>query len=124
MKRDAHILIVEDDQWFAEQCMRTLNGAGFVTRHVLDGIAAIKAIDESLPDVIVLDVFLPGPNAFVLLHEMQSYTDSSKVPIVICTSSMLDIAPQKLAAYGVREVLDKGSMEPRDLEAAIKRILL
>jgi CheY-like chemotaxis protein len=124
MKRNATILVVEDDVWFAEQHLRTLQGAGFKAKHVTDGIAAIQALDESLPDVIVLDIFLPGPNAFVLLHEMQSYADLSALPVIICTGSVPAIHKNVLAAYGVTSILDKAVMQPDDLVAAVRRVLV
>lgn len=124
MKTAKTVLIIEDDPWFAEQQTRTLESEGFVVRHVLDGIAGMDALDGLLPDVIVLDVFLPGPNALVLLHEMQSYSDLATVPIILCTSSAADIDPTVVAPYGVKELLDKTTMRPAELVAAVRRVLL
>ena len=124
MKRSWNILVVEDDPWFAEHHVRTLEAANFVVRQVPDGVAAIEAVDDVLPDAIVLDVFLPGPNALVLLHEIQSHQDLSQIPIIICTASVLGDAGSQLSVYGVADVLDKGSMQPTDLVAAVKRALL
>jgi CheY-like chemotaxis protein len=117
------VLLVEDDAWFAEQQVRVLSGAGFSVRHAADGLAAIEAIDESVPDVIVLDVFLPGPNGLALLHEMQSYTDLGVIPVVVCTSSAADVPADGLGPYGVRRMVDKCTMQPNDLVAAVKAVL-
>lgn len=124
MKQPKSILVIEDDPWFAEQLLRTLSGAGFQVRHVTDGIAGIEALDEELPDAVVLDLFLPGPNALVLLHEIQSYTDLSKIPIILCTGSAAEIPIEKLAPYGVVRVLDKETMQPADIVGAVKKALL
>lgn len=123
MKAAPSILIVEDDTWFAEQHMRTLSSAGFSVRHAANGLAGMEAIDVLLPDVIVLDMFLPGPNALVLLHELQSHTDLANIPVIICTNSSSAIPIGTLQAYGVKQVLDKGIMQPNDLIAAIRRVL-
>lgn len=123
MKRYSTILLIEDDTWFAEQQSRTLRAAGFKVRHASDGLAAIEAIDHEQPDVVVLDVFLPGPNAFTLLHEMKSYSDLAVIPVVLCTSSAADIAPDWLKAYGVVSVLDKSTMYPQDIVAAVRKAL-
>jgi twitching motility two-component system response regulator PilH len=117
------VLIVEDDDWFAEQQMRTLTKAGFDIKHAPHGLAAIEALDRSKPDVLVLDIFLPGPNAMALLHELQSYTDLGRLPIIICSNSAADVPEGALKEYGVRCVIDKTSMQPGDLVAAIKREL-
>lgn len=124
MKKSKTILIIDDDVWFAEQISRVIRAAGYKTKHAPDGLAAIELIDKSLPDMIILDMFLPGPNALVLLHEMQSYSDLAALPVVVCTSSAADIPSNGLSVYGVRQVLDKASMQPQDVVAAVKRVFL
>ncbi len=123
MKQPAKVLIIEDDPWFAEQQSRALTNAGFQVEQVPDGLAGIAALDKGLPSAVILDIFLPGPNAFVLLHEMQSYTDLSALPVILCTGSADDISLEAVAPYGVVSILDKGSMHPSDLAAAVRRAL-
>ena len=124
MKQPLKIVVIEDDPWFAEQFLHTLSGAGFSVRHASDGITGIEMLDDELPDAIVLDIFLPGPNALVLLHEIRSYTDLSKIPVIVCSSSASDIPSAGLNPYGVVRVLDKESMRPGDLVAAVRKALL
>ena len=69
------VLIVEDDEWLAEQHLRVLSLAGYEATIALHAIAAIQLIDDIHPDVIILDVLLTGNTAFALLHELQSYGD-------------------------------------------------
>lgn len=119
-----HILFVEDDAWLAEHYVRLVAAEGWFGSVAPHALAAIEAIDARLPDVLVLDVLLAGPNAFTLLHEMHSHEDLASIPVVLCTNSADDIAREDLVAYGVHEVLDKATMRPDDLVAAIKRIML
>jgi CheY-like chemotaxis protein len=124
MTKTPMILVVEDDEWLAEQHVRMLRGAGFQADHVPHAIAAIDTVDTKRPDAIVLDVFLSGPNAFTLLHELQSHSDLAGIPVIICTNSAEDIASEDLEAYGVSQVLDKTTMKPQDVVAAVKKVLL
>lgn len=124
MNRQPHVLIVEDDPWFAKQHIRILEKSGCTATWVADGIAAIAALDEQRPDAIVLDLFLPGPNAIVLLHEIQSYADLATIPVIICSGRAADVSRHALKSYGVVDVLDKATMQPADLVAAVKRELL
>jgi CheY-like chemotaxis protein len=124
MTKTPMILVVEDDEWLAEQHVRTLLGAGFQAEHVQHAIAAIDTIDTKRPDTIILDIFLSGPNAFTLLHELQSHSDLAGIPVIICTNSAEDIAGEDLEAYGVAQVLDKTTMKPGDIVAAVKKVLL
>lgn len=123
MTKTPMILVVEDDEWLAEQHVRMLHAAGFQADHVPHALAAIDMVDTKRPDVIILDIFLSGPNAFTLLHELQSHNDLAGIPVVICTNSAEDIAGEDLEAYGVTQVLDKTTMKPGDVVAAVKKVL-
>ena len=118
------VLIVEDDDWLAEQHGRTLRGAGYEVDFAPHALAAMDAVDVRRPDVIVLDLLLAGPNAFTLLHELQSHSDLASIPVILCTNSADHIAHEDIEAYGVREVLDKSTMHPDDVVASVKKVLL
>ena len=117
------VLIVEDDAWQAEQHVRTLTQAGMQAEWVEHAFGAMDSVDAHHPDVIVLDVLLTGQTAFALLHELQSHVDLAAIPIIFCTTSAADLAEEDVAAYGVKAILDKATMVPRDLVAAIKKVL-
>lgn len=119
-----NVLLVEDDTWQAEQFLRTLRAHGYETRHAETAHAAIDAIDATIPGVIILDMFLAGPNAFGLLHELRSHADVSRVPVVLCTSDVSRLQGIDVRAYGIREVLDKTIMHPDDIAASVRRIML
>jgi two-component system response regulator BaeR len=118
------VLIVEDDSWLAEQHARVLSAAGYNSTIVLHALAAIQAIDDVHPDVIILDVLLTGSTAFALMHELQSYGDTGNIPIVICTNLATELSLDNLKSYGVRRILDKTTMKPDDLVAAVRNVLL
>lgn len=124
MTKTPYVLIVEDDEWLAGQYIRTLGEAGIRAEAVAHALAAIDAIDGTPPDVIVLDLLLAGPNALTLLHELRSHPDLAAIPVVMCTTVADRIKPEDLAAYGVRQLLDKTTMAPADLVAAVKKALL
>lgn len=124
MTKTPYVLIVEDDEWLAEQYIRTLSEAGIRAEFVPHALAAIDSVDAKLPDALVIDLLLAGPNAFALLHELRSHADLVAIPVILCTASADQIAKEDIEAYGVKQVLDKASMVPQDLIAAIKRILL
>lgn len=123
MTKTPYVLIVEDDAWLADQYVRTLSDGGIRAEAVQHALAAMDAIDQTPPDVLVLDVLLPGPNAFTLLHELRSHVDLASIPVILCTNSADQIAGEDVTMYGIREILDKSTMVPQELVAAIKRSL-
>lgn len=124
MSKQPNILIVEDDAWTAEQHIRVLQTAGYQAEYVVHPLQAIEAVDAHPPDAIILDVLLTGQNAFTLLHELRSHVDLAGIPVILCTNSADALADEDVAAYGVQQVLDKATMQPNDLIAAVKKALL
>ncbi len=122
MKRPL-VFIVEDDQWLAEQYIRTLKAAGFNAKFTTDMTVAMTLIDEEIPDLLLLDVLLPGGNIFRLIHELRSHVDLAAIPIILCTNTAEQLADEDTAVYGISTVLDKATMRPEDILAAIKKAL-
>lgn len=123
MTKSTPILIVEDDDWTAEQYIRILGSAGFSATFVTNAPDAMASIDAHPPSLIILDLLLTGQNALPLLHELRSHADLAGIPIVLCTNSADALADEDVTAYGIRQVIDKTTMQPNDLIAAAKKVL-
>jgi DNA-binding response OmpR family regulator len=118
------VLLVEDDPWLAELEADVLTQAGYDVIHAPHAPSAIAKIDEHQPDIIILDVLLTGSTAFALLHELQSYGDTKQVPVILCTNMADSLKLEDLKTYGVQRIIDKTTMHPDDLVAAIRSVLL
>lgn len=118
------VLVIEDDIWLAEQFLRTLTNAGYVAQLSTNGPIAMEQIDKSPPDAIVLDVLLTGGTGLTLLHELQSYQDTARIPVILCTNLASQISLKNMQPYGVRRILDKTTMHPDDIAAAVRSVTL
>ena len=67
----AHVLVVEDNADVAEGLRMNLELEGHVVEHASDGVLAGRMIDEAPPDLVVLDLMLPGIDGFSLLASMR-----------------------------------------------------
>ena len=105
------IYIVDADKGFAEYVQTLLGGEVF-----LDGVTAVTAMNEKVPDVVVCAMQLVGPNAVAMLHEMRSDVATMNVPVVVLTDGELKA---DLRGYGVVRVLNKATMMPDDLIEAV-----
>lgn len=117
------VLIVEDDRWFAESAVRTLAARGITARWVADAQAAADAVADTPPALILLDFFLPSANGLQLLHELRGYDDTADVPVVLISSAAGSLDRADCAAYGVIDVMDKTTMTPSTLIAAVTQVL-
>ncbi len=133
------VFIIEDDVMMTE-CLElaTLNGLRKLQSSYPDKLAtdnystytvskftnifdATQAINQSLPDLIILDILLSGPDGFSLLNELMTYNDTAAIPIIVVSS--LDLNQQNLAHYGVVRVFRKEIMTPLQLSSAVQEIL-
>ena len=79
----SRILVVDDDPALAEMLTIVLRGEGFDTAVVGDGIRALPAVRELRPDVVLLDLMLPGMNGIDVCRAIRT---ESGVPIVMLTA--------------------------------------
>lgn len=83
MNARQRILIIEDDTDLSELVAMYLDKECFETRIENDGAEAVKAFREFMPDLILLDLMLPGVNGYQICREIRHFSD---VPIIILTS--------------------------------------
>jgi two-component system, OmpR family, phosphate regulon response regulator PhoB len=103
----AAILIVEDDAYCARLLNIRLEHAGHVVTIAADGDAALQAIRESLPDLIVLDLLLPRLNGAQLAQQLRHDPRTASIPILLVTALGDRSAHAVIAARTVDAVLIK-----------------
>lgn len=119
------ILLIEDDRWLAESYIKVLKRAGYDLLYAQSSQEAIGLVESQIPDVLLVDVLLDTNTIFPLLHEMQSYDDTRRIPVIVCSGlnhALMD--ETKLHSYGVVRVLDKQTITPEVLSLTIKEVVL
>lgn len=117
------ILIVESEPWLADHYRRTLERQGFMIKRASNAYSAMDSIDDNLPDAVVMNVNLSGASSIALLHELQTYTDTGSLPIVVCGNTA-NLTMDELRPYGVKRMVNSLTMRPDDLVAAVRSVLL
>ena len=77
------ILVVDDDVALAEMISIVLRGEGYTPVQAFDGAQALAAIEEALPDLVLLDVMLPGLDGIEVCSRIR---ETSGVPIIMLTA--------------------------------------
>ncbi len=115
------ILLIEDDQWLADSYQAILRSRGHGVTHLATAHEAMDWIDKNPPVLIVADVLLGDHSSFTLFHELQSYGDTSLIPIILCTNVDAEqLKDVSLSSYGIVEVLDKSTLTPDRLVLAVE----
>lgn len=112
------LLLIEDDRWLADSYMDVLEEYDVDT--AVSGQEAVDLIDVNDYDVIIADVMVEQGLVFDLLHELQSYDDTARIPIVLCTSLARRINLEDVRQYGVVAILDKATLTPKLLREAVE----
>ena len=113
------ILLIEDDPDVREGLEIALRHLGHEVLAHADGEAGIAAITASEPDVVVLDVMLPGADGFEVCRRVRAF---SAVPIVMLTARSDDMDIVAGLEAGADDYLAK-PVQPRVLEAKLKAVL-
>lgn len=80
------VLVVDDEQDIRELVGMNLKRQGFAVSFAGDGIAALKVARRELPDVVVLDLMLPGKDGFQVFKEMKADPKLEKTPVIMLTA--------------------------------------
>jgi len=107
------ILVLDDDPVVGGCVIRALEKQGFVGQMSNNVFDAMVIVNEEVPEMIFLDVFLTGPDGFTFLNEMASYADTMKVPVVVMSEK--DFSAFDLSAYNVVGFLNKNTMTPAEI---------
>jgi DNA-binding response OmpR family regulator len=117
------VLVIESDKWLGDHYQRLLEKQGYQVLRSLNGHDAIDIIDDNMPAAIVMSLLLNGPTGLALLHELQSYTDTGSIPVIVCTT-LSNITLEDLEPYGVKRLIDTTSMQPSDIVAAVRSVTI
>lgn len=94
-----NILIVDDTPENLTVLSRMLETHGYQVRPAVNGQVALKAISRSLPDVILLDIIMPGMNGYELCRRLKADEKTRNIPIIFI--SALDEVMDKVKAFAV-----------------------
>jgi DNA-binding response OmpR family regulator len=81
------ILVIEDDSGLAALYRTALSSAGFAVDAIGDGLTALEEIDESHPDLVILDLQLPQIDGSTILRELLAAPDTRGIPVIVVTGS-------------------------------------
>ena len=112
------ILIVDDDVDATEMLSQALQGAGHEVRQEHDGAAALVAAAQFQPDVVLLDLGLPGMDGIEVARRLRSYPQLAKVRIVALTGFGQGADRRRSAAVGIESHLVK----PVDVDTVMEAI--
>lgn len=80
------IWCVDDDNTIRDIEVYTLTQTGFEAKGFADGISLLHALETEKPELIVLDIMLPGKDGLAVLKEIRSNPETRKIPVIMATA--------------------------------------
>lgn len=114
------VLLVEDDRKLTIAISVRLKAMGYEVHSASDAVTAISVARKATPEVIVIDINLPGGDGFVVAKRLQSLTQTAATPIVFMTASKKPGLEEKAKEFGAVAFLEK-PFDAGQLSNAIER---
>ena len=117
------ILVVEDDIALASTYKKFLLGHGYDVRLETRGDLVLLAVEDFVPDLIILDIILPGLDGFSIIESLQSLESYKKIPILVVSNlgdqDKIDMAVK----MGVKDYMFKHDLNLEYLNEKVKWLL-
>ena len=118
----ASILVVDDEPNIVLSLEFLLKQAGFRVRTVSNGEAALAAIAQEPPDLVLLDVMIPGRDGYAVCQEIRSNPAWRDMRIIMLTAKGRDIHQEKALSLGADDYVTK-PFSTRELVERVRRML-
>lgn len=117
------ILIIEDDKFLRELIVKKLNEQGFTTLEAVDGEEGLKKSREEKPDLILLDLILPGIDGFEVLSRLKQDPETKSIPIIILSNLGQKEDIERGLKLGAFDYLVKAHFTPGEIIEKVKNAL-
>ncbi|MCK4540090.1 response regulator [Candidatus Parcubacteria bacterium] len=119
------ILIVEDDEFLRSLCAKRLNQTGFHVDVAVDGIEGFEKIIKEKPDLVLLDIIMPGMEGFAILKETRANKNRAiaKIPIIMLSNLGQESDIKKATELGATDYLIKAHFTIDDIIDKINKYL-
>ncbi|ASK19121.1 MULTISPECIES: response regulator transcription factor [unclassified Halomonas] len=114
----AKVLVVDDEPNIVLSLEFLMEQAGFQVVTAYDGEAALERINDSAPDLLLLDISLPGISGFDVLEHLRRSEATAQLPVIMLTAHGRDIEREKGLALGADDYITK----PFSTQSLIKKV--
>jgi len=117
------ILIIEDDKFLRELITQKLIKEGYDIIEAVDGEKGIKSVKKEKPDLILLDLILPGIDGFEVLAKIKENPVLSQIPVIILSNLGQKDDIERGLKIGAVDYLIKAHFTPGEIIEKVKVVL-
>jgi len=117
------ILIVEDDVALANLYKTELETNGYTVIHVAEGVQALDSIKQNTPDLVLLDIMLPGKNGLEIFQDMRADDALKEAKVIMLTNFGNEENVSTALELGALDYVMKYKITPSEMSAKIASLL-
>ena|SRR3989339_998746 len=117
------VLIVEDDPLLLRVLSESFAEQGYEISSVENGLEVMSAVKEFKPDLILLDLILPGQDGFSLLKELKSETDFKDIPVIVVSNLGNEGDVKSCKTLGAEDYFIKANVEVDQIIKRVEKVL-
>ena len=117
------ILLVEDDKFLRDLCLRKLEKTGFKVLTAFDGEEGLKKIKEEKPILVLLDIVLPGLSGFEVLKQIKTNPQTASIPIIVLSNLGQKEDIEKGINLGAEDYIIKADNTPNEIVEKVEEIM-
>ncbi|MBI4359440.1 MAG: response regulator [Candidatus Nealsonbacteria bacterium] len=118
------ILIIEDDRFLRELMSKKLTGEGYQISGATDGEEGIRSVKSEKPDLVLLDLILPGIDGFEVLTRIKQDIEIAATPVIVLSNLGQKEDIERGLKLGAVDYLIKAHFTPGEIVEKISAILL
>ena len=122
--KDITIMWVEDDMLLSDMISKKCSINKCELLHAVDANQAFDLLSKNHPDVIILDILLPGKNGFEILDEIKKNEKTKDIPVVILSNFGQKEEIEKGLSLGAEKYLVKATLTLDEILAQVNEVLV
>ncbi len=125
LPKDGHhvVLVVEDDKFYSNIYKVKLAKEGIDARLAADGNEALKFAREKKPDLVLLDLIMPGKDGFETLQEFKADPELKDIRVIILSNLSQDEDVKRVMSAGAFDYIVKANISLQDMVEKVKKYL-
>lgn len=117
------LVIVEDDKFLRDLIVRKLSKEGFLIREAENGEAGLELLREDPPQLLLLDILLPGMSGYDVLEVIRKDEKLAHIPVVMLSNLGQKEEVERARSLGAKDFLIKAKYTPGEIVVRIKSLL-
>ncbi len=120
---NVRLVIIEDDKFLRDLIVRKLTMEGFLVKEAETGEEGLEMLREEPPQLLLLDILLPGMGGYEVLEAIQKDEKLRGIPVVMLSNLGQKEEVERAQALGAKDFLIKAKYTPGEIVARVQQIL-